>query len=630
MKKPICSRASKARIQVDGFLKDYLRGVTEQWLLVAPKANPAMLEMFRDRDASPLREMVPWAGEFAGKYLTGAVQVLRVTNEPKLKAWLKDFVRILVGLQDADGYLGPWPRQCRLTNTDSIGQHTWDTWGHYHIMLGLILWHEETRDKEALACATRIADLLCRKYLGRKKTRLVDTGSTEMNLSPVHSLCILHRKTRQERYLKLALQIVDEFAAQGEDEPLAGDYLREALGGKEFFQTPKPRWESLHPIMALAELYWITGKDQYRNAFEQIWWSIVKHDRHNNGGFSSGEKATGNPFHLAAIESCCTIAWTAMSVEMLKLTGNSIVADELELTMLNSVVGMHSATGRWATYNTPMNGIRRASAHAIVFQAREGSPELNCCSVNTSRGFGMLSDWALMKDHESLVLNYYGPSALTAELKPGLSVTLTQETEYPFDGKITIGVTPSKTLQFALKLRIPHWSAKTKVRLNGEMVRGVNAGTYLQIDRKWKSRDQIEIALDMSLHFWRGEQECDGLASVYRGPILLAYDHRYNLKNASKGKPQVRDVAKRDPVTCMLNIPPIEASSMKPRRVQWSDWLPPLLLLEFKAGDSKTVRLCDFASAGETGTPYCSWLPIRRCSEAAEFSRQNPLRTIRT
>jgi len=616
-------------MRIDGFVGNYLSGITEQWLLVAPKANPGMLEMFRDRDASPLRQMVPWAGEFAGKYLTAAVQVLRVTNEPRLKAWLKDFVHILIGLQDTDGYLGPWPKQCRLTNINSAGQDTWDTWSHYHIMLGLMLWHEETRDKEALACAIRIADLLCRKYLGKKKPCLVHTGSTEMNLAPVHSLCIMYRKTKNERYFKLALQIVGEFAAQVNGQPLAGDYLRQALQGKEFFQTPKPRWESLHPIMGLAELYWITGDDQYRQSFEQIWWSIVKFDRHNNGGFSSGEKATGNPYHLAAIESCCTIAWTAMSVEMLKLTGNSIVADELELTMFNSIVGMHSATGRWATYDTPMNGVRRASAHTIVFQSREGSPELNCCSVNTPRGFGMLSDWGLMKDQEGLILNYYGPSTLTATLKPGLSVTLAQETEYPLDGKIIISVQPSKASQFVLKLRIPHWSTKTKVRLNSEATRTVKAGSYLKIDRKWKSRDEIEIVLDMSLHLWRGEQECDGLASVYRGPILLAYDHRYNLKIARKGKSQVRDVEKWDPVTCMLNIPPISAKSLKPRRIQWSDWLPPQLLLEFKAVDGKTVRLCDFGSAGEAGTPYCSWLPVKHCPKTSGFSRENPLRTSR-
>ena len=154
---------------------------------------------------------------------------------------------------------------------------------------------------------------------------------------------------------------------------------------------------------------------------------------------------------------------------MLKLTGNPIVADELELTLFNSIVGMHSPTGHWSTYDTPMNGIRRSSAHTIVFQAREGTPELNCCSVNTPRGFGMLSDWALMKDREGLILNYYGPSTLTARLKPGLSVTLTQETEYPLDGKIVVSVKPSKSSKFALKLRIPHWSSETHVRINDEL-----------------------------------------------------------------------------------------------------------------------------------------------------------------
>lgn len=151
MSSPIFRRIPKAHIQLDGFVGDYLRGITEQWLLVAPKANPGMLELFRDRDAAPLRQMVPWAGEFAGKYLTAAVQVLRATNAPKLRAWLQDFVRILIDYQAPDGYLGPWPKPCRLTNTNSEGESTWDTWGHYHIMMSLILWHEETGDEAAPA-----------------------------------------------------------------------------------------------------------------------------------------------------------------------------------------------------------------------------------------------------------------------------------------------------------------------------------------------------------------------------------------------------------------------------------------------------------------------------------------------
>jgi DUF1680 family protein len=496
-------------------------------------------------------------------------------------------------------------------------------------MLGLLLWHEETADRRALDCATRIADLLCRMYLGKKKNRLVDTGSTEMNLAPAHTLCLLYRKTGDKRHLDMALQIVKEFSATAGGKPLAGDYLRQALRSVEFFQTPKPRWESLHPIMALAELYWITGEDQYRQAFEQIWWSIVKLDRHNNGGFSSGEQATGNPYHLAAIESCCTIAWTAMSVEMLKLTGNSVVADELELTLFNSILGMHSSTGRWATYNTPMNGVRCASAHSIVFQSREGTPELNCCSVNTPRGPGMLSDWAIMKEKGGLILNYYGASTMKAEVRPGLTVTLTQKTGYPFDGRIAITVKPSDSTRFVLKLRIPHWSATTEARINGKSVSGVRAGSYLELDRRWKTGDRIDLTFDMTLHLWRGEQECEGLASIYRGPVLLAYDHRYNLTNAEPERLQVRNIEKWDPATCMLDVPALDAARLNTQPATWPDWLPPLLLLELKAGDGRSVHLCDFASAGEAGTPYRSWLPVSDCPDVREFSRERPLRSRR-
>ena len=186
MKSPECERIPQTRFDLEGWLAAYLENVTEQWLLVAPRANPAMLEMFRDRDCSPYRQLVPWAGEFAGKYLTSAVQVLRVTGDLRLRAFLEDFVPRLISLQADDGYLGPWPEAQRLTNFDPLQQEkgmiTWDTWGHYHVMLGLLLWYEETGDDRALLAAVRIADLLCDKYYGPVARRLVDTGQTEICL----------------------------------------------------------------------------------------------------------------------------------------------------------------------------------------------------------------------------------------------------------------------------------------------------------------------------------------------------------------------------------------------------------------------------------------------------------------
>src|SRR6266850_5557283 len=418
---PVCSRDPSAQLTFDQPIGEYFQNVTEHWLKVAPRSNPAILDMFRDRDRLPLRDLVPWAGEFAGKYLTSAVQVYRCRRDAALRTFLERFVSELISCQGDDGYLGPWPKASHLTgrapNIGKSGGETWDAWGHYHVMMGLLLWHEETGDKRALHCAQRIGDLFCRKF---ETARLVDTGSTEMNLAPIHSLGLLFNQTRDPKYLKLAEKIREEFAAKdAKGGPLAGDYFNAALAGREFYQMPKPRWESLHPIMGLAELYWITGDEAYRQAFESIWWSIVKLDRHNNGGFSSGEQAQGNPYHKGAIETCCTIAWIALSVEMLRLSENSIVADELELSTLNSVLGLHSPDGKWSTYNTPMDSVRKASAHDIVFQARAGSPELNCCSVNGARGFGMVGDWALMTSRDGLILNWYGPSTMTTRLGSG-------------------------------------------------------------------------------------------------------------------------------------------------------------------------------------------------------------------
>lgn len=607
---PALTRSSSTHYALDGPFAAYLRAVTEQWLLIAPAANPAILDMFADRDRKPYRDQMPWAGEFAGKYLTSAVQVLRLTGDPKLKRHLKDFVARLIAHQDADGYLGPWPRRHRLTgyapNVANQRGSTWDAWGHYHAMLGLLLWYEESRDAQALHCVEAMAELLARKFMGKTRRRLVDTGSTEMNMAPVHVLCILYRQTGQNRYLNLALQWVDEFAALDADgQPLAGDYLNRALAGQPFFKTPKPRWESLHPIMALAELYWITGEERYRRAFEQIWWSIVELDRHNNGGFSSGEAAQGNPYHQGAIETCCTIAWVAASVEMLKLTGQSIVADEIELSTLNSILGLHSASGRWVTYNTPMDGVRKASAHEIVFQAREGSPELNCCSVNGPRGLGMVSDWALMRDEEGLVLNWYGPSRMEVALRRGLTVALTQQTEYPRHGRVRIRVDPSEAAEFALKLRVPYWSQQTEVRVNGAAAGKAAAGAYRTLARCWQPGDTIDLDLDLSMHYWRGEAECRDKVSIFRGPVLLTYDRRLNAVDPD-------EVPALDAVALRGNL--VEAEAM--------------VALDVAAADGRKLRLCDFASAGEGGSPYRSWLRVANAPQTP-FSRENPLRSGR-
>jgi DUF1680 family protein len=548
----------------------------DEWLLPAVDANPRMIEMFRTRDRQPVPDLVPWAGEFVGKYLISAIQAARMSDRPELRAHIRLTIAELLSTQAEDGYLGPFRQHERL-----LGH--WDLWGHYHIMLALLMWYEETGDEACLQAARRMGDLICNTFLDTGK-RVIDADSTEMNMAVIHSLGWLYRETGDDRYLRMMREIEKDWES-------AGDYFRTGAQGIDYFRTPKPRWESLHDLQGLVELYRISGDDAYRRAYESHWTTILQHDVHPTGGFSTNEQAVGNPYSPGAIETCCTTAWVALSVDMLRLTGDSRVADALELSTWNSVLGSQHPSGRWWTYDTPVNGVRQASAHHIVFQARFGTPELNCCSVNAPRGIGAISEWAVLLDVAGPLLSYYGPGALELSLADGTGVTLTQETAYPAEGDVKLRVGLAAPATFDLRLRIPSWSKTTRVAVNGTPVEGIVPGTYLSLKREWREGDEVDLAFDMSPRYWTGELMRQGMAAVYRGPLLLAFDPKYNAMDT-------------------VEMPALDAQRLDSDPVTVEARFQPLVARRFTASDGRAVVLCDFATAGAHGTDSAAWLPV--------------------
>jgi len=462
------------RFKFSGPVGERVEANLENWLMQAPQSNPGLIEMFRMRDRQPAPQLVPWAGEFVGKYLISAVQALRMTEDARLTMRVSNVVAGFIATQAEDGYLGPFPKDARLLKN-------WDLWGHYHALYALVLWHKHTGDPAALAAARRAADLVCRTYLDNSR-RVLDAGDPEMNMSILTGMAMLYRLTGEPRYLRLAREVEKDWER-------AGDYLRAGLDGREYFQSPRPRWESLHDLQGLFELWRITGDGKYRDAFIHHWRSIRRWDRRNTGAFSSGEQATGNPYAPTAIETCCTVAWIALTVDYLRLTGDPRAVDDLELATLNGGLGAQHASGRWWTYNTPMDGVREASAHTIVFQARAGTPELNCCSVNGPRVLGMLSEWAIMSTTRGVAINSYLPGRFTASTG-GQEICLVLEQNYPAGDSQRVRITKCGDTEWTLQLRIPAWSANTRVQANFEGAPAhASAGSYLDIRRHWKPGD---------------------------------------------------------------------------------------------------------------------------------------------
>ena len=510
---------AQPRIEMDlgGELGRRVDANVTNWLIPAIVSNPGMVEMFHLRDRKPAYpDPVWWAGEFAGKYLISLVQALRMSDSPELRETAQKLVRDICAAQADDGYLGPFTKEQRL-----LGQ--WALWGHYHVMLGLVMWHQATGDEDALATALRSADLICDTYLDTERT-VLDAGWPEMNMAIIHVLGRLHRMTGNERYRAMVFQIEKEFELPG-----AGDYFRQGLDGVEFYRTPKPRWESLHCIQGLSELYRITGDARYRDALVNLHRSISKTDIHNSGSFSTQEGAIGNPFKPGAIETCCTVAWTAMSIDALQFTRDAGIADGLERTLYNAIMGYQHPSGRWSTYNTPMDGHRQASAHSIVFQSRPGTPELNCCSVNAPRGLGMVSEWGVLLEEGSVYLNFYGSGRMEFADAEGVQWMVEQTTAYPAEGAVQIAIEVSESVERTVHLRIPEWSKSTKVSMNGAALEDrVTGPHYLPVTRRWESGDVIDLEFDMSPRFLVGDAHVENRASIYLGPLLLAYDQKLN------------------------------------------------------------------------------------------------------
>jgi len=167
--------------------------------------------------------------------------------------------------------------------------------------------------------------------------------------------------------------------------PTNGNWFNTMMSGKEFYQTEDRQWEALYCIMMLGVLWEEMGTQEYYDVFEKIWWSIIKSERHNNGAFSTKECAIGSPYQPGAIETCCSIAWIAYSLEYLRYCKNSYVADEIELTYYNTILGSMTSDLREVTYDNPMEGYIVKSQVPLAYCYNSAAPDINCCQANSCR-----------------------------------------------------------------------------------------------------------------------------------------------------------------------------------------------------------------------------------------------------
>lgn len=583
-----------SNMHLEGYVKAKVEGHIDAWALDALEKNPNLIGAVALASTGELGiENSPYTGlwadqcEYLGKHLTGMADLYQLAPSEALKQEGNDLVQQLYEARGEDGYLGIRRMSARL------GPGTWDLWGHYHMIYGLLHWHQVVGNPLARQMAIEAGDYCIRHFASRPTYAI---GSEFANYPICHAYALLYQETGNEKYLTEAKRVIEQ------DWPKHGNWLNNALQDKDFYTSDEPRWETLHSVQALTTLYEITKDPTYYQALEQIWWSILKTDRHNTGAFASYEKAVGHPYSNDGLETCACVGWAALSTDYLRLSRNAYVADELELTYYNTLLGALMDNMRQVTYNTPMNGYRISTQDDLNWAYNSGVPDFNCCQGNACRTLGVLAEWAALTDAKAIYLNYYGPCAIECKTPGGQTITLRIDGNYPVSGDIRISVEGlSQPEAFPLYLRIPSWSREHSVTFAGGTDSSMSAGTYHPLQSNWRNGDTIELHLGMTVHYWKGESLFGTKASIYYGPILLALDERHTDRNIHA-----------------VTIPMENAAA-----AQVMDGASDGCLLHVQVTDQsgKSITLVDFASAGKQRAAYATWLYVNGPLKVLSFDR---------
>lgn len=541
-----------------------------------------------------------WQGEFWGKWFTSAALAYNYKHTPQLMNTLTKAAEGLMATQTPEGYIGNYAPESRLK--------AWDIWGRKYVMLGLISYYDITKDKRALEAAKKEADFLM-KELMEKNAKIVKMGNHRgmATSSVLEPICQLYVRSGNKKYLDFAEEIVRQWETSDGPQllskstvPVGNRFPKPDVNNWYGWDQGQKAYEMMSCYEGLLELYRITGAQTYKQAAENTWQSIMDTEINIAGSGAAMEAWFGGKT-LQAIpirhyqETCVTVTWIKFNQQLLRLTGEAKYADAIEKTFYNALLGSMRPDGSdWAKY-TPLSGQRLKGSE----QCGMG---LNCCNASGPRGLFTIPLTTIMESKEGVSVNFYIDGTFNLKTPKGNTFTMNQRTKYPVSGNIEIDLNLKKAENMTVALRIPDWSEKTSVFVNGQSLTDIPKGDYLKITRDWKNNDKISVSFDMRGKIHSIVQKPEYKA-ITRGPVVLTRDERLAGPGLEAVLTPISDGEYIDLTPKESNNPDIWMT--------FSAKFKPEAYTEYDA-EPIDVELCDYASAGNTTTEYPFfrvWLP---------------------
>lgn len=266
-----------------------------------------------------------------------------------------------------------------------------------------------------------------------------------------------------------------------------------------------------------------TDRDSYTKGFAAL---LEKHGRvdymFNGTEFVSGKSSTQST-------EFCSLSETIFSHSFgFRAIGDACIGDYVEKVAFNTIPGGLTPGCLQHQYYISTNhvqskvgnlGYKENWDHAMAPAWWSGQPK--CCCHNFARAWPAFVQFSWMATEDNGLIAYtYAPMKVTAKVGDSVSVTIVEDTRYPFEEQIRLTLTVGKPVAFPLKLRIPEWCSNPGITVNGVAQTGAMAPkTFYTISRTWNTDDKVVIDFPMKL---KASKWINNSIALEYGPLVFS------------------------------------------------------------------------------------------------------------
>lgn len=446
-------------------------------------------------------------------YARGLISLALTLDDAELKEKSKKWIDGVLASQKPDGDFGP-------------RKNNW--WANMIPQWYLRDWADATGDMRVIPFLVKYYEYQMKEFetvpLQHEGCWACARGGDEID-----AVLWLYRKTGEEKWLEFARKLCSMTADwttyyriggdPGVNAPDRGGYRCHIVNFMQGLKYPALRWQMFGDPL---------DRGAYDAAFSSSGWVMRRcgrPDRMINGSEPLTDRSAAGGTEL------CAIAERIMSIRtILGVTADTTPADDMEDVVYNSLPATVLPDGKGVRYylmlNQPMcvdkglmfanNGYGQEVTGANCPGPHSG---FGCCRSNWHFAWPKFVQTMWAKMGNGIAAVAHGPSRVTTDIN-GDKVTLREETDYPYSGKIVIRVVEGGG-KFPIYVRIPRWAKVS------------DAGRFRRYEREWKAGDALsfDFPMETELSFWE-----NGAACVRRGPLLYSLKMDSNWQKVEKYK----------------------------------------------------------------------------------------------